>query len=343
MAYADPPANASDNVSPVVAAQDPTTKLTRSGASGGGLPSGTDNVQSLITRAYNLVAEAPYRRALLWDSFSFKEPTQLSHDGAVVQFNFVNDLDDDPANAYLVEDYDVLPTKLTSWSTDVTMREYGKAVTTTALLRGTSMVPVDPIAASRVARNMAAVIDRAAFAPLLASGGIKNDGTAGGAVVDITVAGKPSDTIRAAIQKFKENNVDPFPDGKFVAVMTPACETALKKEADAAGWRYWQINQEESGGTGSIAAGYVGEYEGCRIHVANTPGLSAKGAVFLGPDALAKAYSSVPGYGPNPNIVVSPPVDRLKRFASVGWYHLVGYSRFRAEAVLTGNVAAPAV
>lgn len=342
MAYADPPAGGSDNFSPVTAAQDPTTKLIRSGAVGGGLPSGTDNVQSLITRAYNLAAEAPYRRKLLWDAFAHKQATQLSHDGAVVQFNFVSDLDDDPANAILLEDYDVLPSKLTSWFTDVTMREYGKAVTTTALVRGTSMIPVDPIAAARVARSAAGVIDRMAFAPLLASGGIKNDGTAGGAVVDVTVDGSPSDTLRAAAQQFKEDEVDPFPDGKYVAVMSPACETALKKEADAAGWRYWQIHQEENGGTGSIAAGYVGEYEGFRIHVATTPGLEAKGAVFLAPEALAKAHSTAPGFGANPQIIVAPPVDRLRRFASVGWYHLVGYSRFRAEAVLTGDLAAVA-
>ena len=340
MAYADPPAGASDNVSPVVAAQDPTTKLTRSGSVAGALPSGSDNVQSLITRAYNLAAFPTYRRSLLWDSFAMKEATMLSHNGAIHQFNFVNDLDDDPANALLVEDYDVLPTKLTSWSTDIVMREYGKAVTTTALLRGTSMIPVDPIAAERVARSAAGVVDRLAFAPLLAAGGVKNDGTAGGVPVDVTVANKPSDTLRAAVQKFKEANVAPFADGKYVAVMTPACETALKKEADAAGWRYWQIN--DGGSTGNIAAGYVGDYEQFRIHVSNTPGLSAKGAVFLAPEALAKAYSHAPGFASNPQIVVSPPVDRLRRFASVGWYHLVGYARFRAEATLTGNVAATA-
>jgi hypothetical protein len=32
--------------------------------------------------------------------------------------------------------------------------------------------------------------------------------------------------------------------------------------------------------------------------------------------------------------VVAPVVDKLKRFASVGWYHLVGYSVFRADALL---------
>lgn len=333
---------ASDNVSPVTDAQNPANKLIRSGSVNGALPSGSDNVQSLITRAYNLEAHKVYRRGLLWDTFATVQASRLSHNGAIVQFNFVNDLDDDPANALLSEDYDVLPSKLTSWKHDVTMQEMGKAVTTTALVRGTSMIPVDPIAAERVGRNAQAVIDRTALAPLLAAGGIKNDGTAGAAPVDVTVANKPSDTLRAALQKFKENEVAPFSDGLYAAVLTPACETALRKEADAAGWRYWQINQEEMGGTGDIARGMIGAYEGFRIYTATTPGLSAKGGVFIGAEALAKAHSTAPGFSANPQVVVSPVVDRLRRFASVGWYHLVGYSRFRAEAVLTGNLAATA-
>jgi len=55
---------------------------------------------------------------------------------------------------------------------------------------------------------------------------------------------------------------------------------------------------------------------------------------LMGAEALAKAYSTAPGFGPTPKTVVSPVVDKLRRFASVGWYHLVGYSVFRAEALL---------
>ena len=336
-----PNAQASDHVSPVSDAQNPATKLTHVGArDAAGLPTGTTGVESLVTRAYNLAAASQYRRNLLWDMFATNQSSRLSHNGAVVQFNFVNDLDDDPTTAELAEDYDVLPTPLKSWKTELTMKEYGKVVTTTALLRGTSFIPVDPIAAERVGRNAAATIDRLAFAPLILAGGVNNDGSAGAIPVDVTVANKPSDTLRAASQKFKEKDVEPFGGGVFKAVMSPAAENALRKEADAAGWRYWQINQEESGGTGSIANGFVGRYEGFDIYVANTPGLAAKGAVFLGQDGLAKAYSTAPGFSQNPQVIIAPVVDRLKRFASVGWYHLVGYGRFRAEAVLTGDPAA---
>jgi len=336
---------ASDNVSPVVDAQHPDQHLTHVGARATtganlGLPTGSDGVTGLVTRAYNLQAEQVFRRNLLWDRFATVRATRESHRGAVVRFNFVDDLDDDPAHAKLEEDYDVLPTPLKAFYTNVTMDEYGKAVTTTALLRATSMIPVDPIAAERVARNAVSVIDRLAFAPVLLAGGVQNDGTAGAVPTDVTVTGKPSDTLRAASEYFKTHDVPPFANGLYAAVLSPQAETALRKEADAAGWRYWQINQNAAGGTGNIARGYVGTYEGFEIYVANTPGLAAKGAVFLGWEALAKGYSTAPGFGPNPQVVISPVVDRLRRFASVGWYHLVGYQRFRAESIVVGNPAA---
>ena len=84
--------------------------------------------------------------------------------------------------------------------------------------------------------------------------------------------------------------------------------------------------------------GEIGTYEGVRIVVNNhlaTPGVGDPAVAYLmGAEALAKVYSDAPGFGPNPRVVVSPVVDKLKRFASIGWYHLVGYSIFRAEALV---------
>jgi hypothetical protein len=61
--------------------------------------------------------------------------------------------------------------------------------------------------------------------------------------------------------------------------------------------------------------------------------------VFLGQDGLAVGQSSAPGFGA-PQVVVAPVVDRLRRFASVGWFWLGDFARFRAEAILTGDLAA---
>lgn len=324
--YADPPAHMSNNVSPVSASETPSTKLTT-----------TTAVNDLITGAYDLAAYTPFRRQIAFSDIAVWRPTRQSHIGATVTLNVVGDLDDDPSLATLDEMYDVMPTPLSSWPLTITMAEYGRTVTKTALARGQSMVPLDPIAAERVGRNMGGTYERLAYNALVASGGITNTGGAGGAVTDITVANSPSDTLRAASQSFKEDNVEPYANGLFRAYLTPAAETALRKEADAAGWRYWQINSGQ--GTGNIARGYVGTYEGFDIIVSNLVS-SGLGGVFVGNEALAKIYSTAPGFGPEPAVVVAPVVDRLKRFASIGWYWLGGFARFRAEAVLTGDPSA---
>lgn len=335
---AHPAAPGSDFVSPVdYDTQNASNKLMHVGARTNGLPTGTSGVEGLVTKAYDLVAHKTLRRGIVFDGIATVQATRQSHVGAVVGFTLVNDLDDDPSTALLLEDYDVLPTTLKSWGVNVALSEYGRVVTKTALLRGTAMIPFDPIAAERVSRNALATIERAAFNALIASGGVKNDGTAGGAVVDVTVATKPSDTFRAALTSFKTNNVEPLSNGRYLAVVSPAAENALRKETDAAGWRYWQANSDQ---VDAIRNGYVGTYEGFDVVTSNINGLSTLGAVFIGKDALAKATSAAPGFSANPVVEVAPVVDRLRRFTSVGWYWLGGYGRFRAEAVLSGNPAA---
>jgi hypothetical protein len=79
-------------------------------------------------------------------------------------------------------------------------------------------------------------------------------------------------------------------------------------------------------------------YEGVRIVVNNNLGASNV-AYLMGAEALAKVHSDAAGFGPNPRTVVSPVVDKLRRFASIGWYHLVGYSVFRPEALIRVTTA----
>lgn len=321
-------------------------RLTQVGPTSGGLPTGADYVDSLVTTGYDLVAQTNWRRRIVFDRFSTTRLTNQSHNGAVVQLNIVDDLDDSPTTAALLETYDVLPTNLVSWKTPIILAEWGRTVSTTALIRGTSMVPIDPVAAERVGRNMAATLERLALNTLLAAGGVTKTGTVGSTPSGMTVAGIPSDTLRTAYQYFLDNNVSPMGDGMYIGVITPAAATALRKESDAAGWRYWAINQDPNGanavaniGQAMSAPGYIGDYEGFHLFTSTIPGLAAVGGVFFGEDALAKAGSIAPGMGMAPQVVIAPVVDKLKRFATVGWFWLGNYARFRSEAVVTGNLA----
>jgi len=116
-------------------------------------------------------------------------------------------------------------------------------------------------------------------------------------------------------------------------VISPYQAQHLFSETTDTGFR-WMVGYAGGSAAGnSIFMGEVGTYEGVRIIVNNHLTDLGKG-YLMGAEALAKAYSTAPGFGPDPKTVVSPVVDKLKRFASVGWYHLVGYSIFRADALL---------
>jgi hypothetical protein len=319
-------------------------QLTRVGPrDSAGLPTGTDYIDSLVTKAYELVARPQLRRQLMIAESVTVRPTMQSHIGASVQLNVVDDLDDDPSTAALLEAYDVLPTPLKSYNLSIALNEWGRTNTRTALARGTSMIPLDPTAAERVGRNAGATLERRAFNVAIAAGGMKKDGTSGSTPVSQTVTGKPSDTLRKANEYFQTNDVEPYDNGRYRAYISPVNATALRQESDASGWRYWNINQDPGGGTGNIANGFIGTYENFDIMVSSLPSLavanSGPGGLFMGKDGLAKVCSAAPGYGDMPQIVVAPVIDRLKRFVSVGWFFLGDFGRFRAEAICTGNLA----
>jgi N4-gp56 family major capsid protein len=279
---------------------------------------------NISTKAYDLAAWPALRPELVFDQFANVRATNQSHRGSSVQFTFVDDLAE--ATAPLLENIDVDSAALASETVTVNLAEYGNAVTTTALLRGTGFIPVDPLAAERVGYNAGLSVDSLARTALEAATTTVGDGT----------GNLDSWLLREAVYELQSKNVRPFSGGSYVAVISPVQAQQLKSESDAAGWRY--VVGENPGMGNSIYMGEIGNYEGCRIIVNNHLGASGDGFV-IGAEALAKAYSSAPGFGPLPGVVVSPVVDKLRRFASVGWYWLGGYKIFRDDAVVKLDTA----
>lgn len=313
------------------------------GAQAANAAGGVDWASNMVTTAYDLVLGNAYRQALVFDQFATKRPTAQTHNGAVVSFPLANDLADDVAGATLNENYDVLPSEFATAHVEVGMKEYGRVVTRTNLLRGTTMLPFDPVAAERISRNAVSTMDRLALATLYAAGGVSASstpgtfGTAGGVPTAVApVAGKPTWTLQAIAQQFMEKDVEPFANGCYAAVISPAEETKLRQESDAGGWRYFTINQEEAGGPGSIQRRQLGIYENFMFFTSNR--LTAGKSLYLGADALAKVYPNVPGYGPAPMTETAPVIDKLRRFMSVGWLWTGGYGRYKAEAVVTSDL-----
>lgn len=286
-----------------------------------------------VTKAYDLAVYPALRPELIFDQFATVRATNTTHRGGSVRFSFVNDISEQTTP--LLENIDVDSVTLTSKALTVSMREYGTAVTNTALIRGTSMISLDPLIAERVGYNAGLSVDTLARTALDATSITYDDGSTAtiGSVGDGS-ADLSGDQLREGVARLRASNVRPLRGGNYVAVISPYQAQQLMSDTTDTGFR-WMVGYAGGAGTAgnSVFMGEVGTYEGVRLVVNNH--LTDQGTGYLmGAEALAKAFSTAPGFGPNPKTVVSPVVDKLRRFASVGWYHLVGYSVFRAEALL---------
>ena len=293
-----------------------------------------------VQTAYNLTVYPSLRPQLILDQFATVRGTKQTHRGSSVRFSFVDDLAE--ATTPLLENIDVDSAAMDSRGLVVSMAEYGNAVTTTALLRGTSMVPIDPLVGERVGYNAGVSIDTLAATALQAASVTYDDSTTGTVATVSDSGGLSSAGIRSAVLALQEANARPINGSYWTLIASPAQIMALRGEAlststTQSGWR--DVTMREQGMAGNnIFYGQVGTYEGVNI-IANNHLPTATKAIMMGAEAFAKVYSTAPGFGPTPNTVVSPVVDKLRRFASVGWHHLVGYSIFRSDSLVHINTA----
>ena len=114
--------------------------------------------------AYDRMAYFALRPELYFDAAADIQPTHQSMPGASVAFTIVIDR---PIQASaLTETTDVSTVALSDSQVTLTLAEYGNAVLTTAKLRGTSYVDIDPIVANVVGYNAGVSIDTIARAAL---------------------------------------------------------------------------------------------------------------------------------------------------------------------------------
>lgn len=286
-----------------------------------------------VTKAYDLMVYPSLRPELIFDQFATVKTENVTHNGGSVRFSFVDDLAEQTTP--LLENVDVDSIALNGRGLTVSMREYGTKVTKTNLIRGTSMVPIDPVAADRVGFNAGASMDALARIALDATSVTYDDATTTSvSEIGTNLVYLDALMLRDAVATLRSRNVRPI-NGLYVAVISPFQAQHIMSDA---AWRS-QIQFDTNGAGNSVFSGSLGVFEGVRIIVNNHLTAQGKGYV-MGAEALAKAYSTAPGFGPNPTSVVSPVVDGLRRFAGIGWYHLVGYSLFRADALIHLTTAA---
>ena len=294
--------------------------------------------------AFEKLAYFALRPELYFDQFADVQATNATNPGASIKFTIFNDMA--AATTALSETEDVTPVAMSDSQVTVTLNEYGNATVTTAKLRASSFLPVDPVAANAVGYNAGLSIDTIARNVLQAGDNVIY--ATGGAVApssrttfntDDTLTAKD---IRRAVAQLRGANV-PTINGNYVGFIHPDVSYDLRGITDASGWRdsYKYTNAMP------LYNGEIGMFEGVRfmesaraplfVDASNNSGASGNidvyGTLIMGAQALAKGISLGGEYGAQPSIVYGNITDLLKRFRPVGWKHFVGYGVFRQAAL----------
>jgi len=304
---------------------------------------GTSNL-SVDQTAFEKLAYFALRPEMYYDQFADVQATNATNPGATITFTIFADLA--AATTELGEAEDVTPVAMSDSQVSVTLKEYGNATVTTAKLRATSFLPVDPVAANAVGYNAGISIDTICRSVLQAGDNVIY---ATGGATDPTsrTTVNSADTlaandVRRVVAQLRGANV-PTIGGSYVGFIHPDVSYDFRSATDAAAWRTPANYVDPSG----IYNGEIGMFEGVRFmespraplfaNASNNSGstgtIDVYGTLIMGRQALAKGISLGGEYGSQPTIVYGTVTDLLKRFRPVGWKHFVGYGVFRQEAL----------
>jgi len=315
---------------------------------------GTSALQDLSKTAYDRLAYFSLRPELYFDQVADVMPTAQSMPGATVQFTIISDLA--VASGTISETSDITAVAMSDSTVSVTLAEYGNVVATTAKLRGTSFIEIDPVVANVIGYNAGVSIDTVARNTLrnfvLTNGVNYWDGVGTGtytytagtdswAQSPTTNTNGVNNATGSAFAKeraiLRSNNVASF-GGFYAAYVHPDVVYDIQQDTGTAGWRLPHIYSQP----GEIWSGELGAFEGFRFIETPRAPVWAKTAstagdiyqsICIGRQGLAKAHSITDGNGAMPHIVPGPVTDYLRRFVPLGWYWLGGYTGFRAAAV----------
>ena len=313
------------------------------GGLGGGQYSSADNAGTftpsngagLVQKAYDRLVEFALRSQPLLRSVADKRPARQSMPGSSVVFQIYSDLS--KATTALSEQVDPdsvaigAPTAVT-----VVLNEYGNAVLTTRKLQLMSLAEVDPAIANIVAFNMADSIDEIVQTELRGGTNViyasNASGTRATATTNVTGAHtlKAAD-IRLAVAKLRANKSVARKGSLYWCAIHPEVSHDLRAETGSASWRLPHEYQSND----AIWAGEIGTFEGAyfiespRMYNATDGGSSARvfRTLLAGQQALAEAVAE------EPHVVIGNVTDKLMRLRPIGWYGVLGFKRYREEAL----------
>jgi N4-gp56 family major capsid protein len=294
--------------------------------------------------AYERLAFYSLRPELYYDRVADVQPTRQSMPGSAVVFTIIADMA--VASTALNESVDVDAIALTDSQVTVTLVEYGNSVNTTRKLRATSFIEVNPAVAKVIGYNAGRSIDSVAQLTVQAGSNVRY--ATGGATDPTGRTGvEPGDTLTAAdVRRVRAElvaaNVAPKDGNLYIAYIHPDVLFDLKSETGEGSWLSSRTFTDQV--HNDLLTGEAGVFGGFRfIETPRAPVFADAGSsttltdvyatIFCGAQAVAKAYSTAEGLGPDPKVIMSPVIDKLERFQPISWYHLVGYGRFREAAL----------
>lgn len=299
---------------------------------------------SLVQTAYDRMVAFQLRSMPCFRALADTTPAAQAMPGSSVVMQFYADLPVKTSALTETTDVDAVAVPSTS-NVVITLAEYGNAILMTRKLQLVALSNVDQGVSNIAAYNMRDSLD-GIVAPIITggtnvirmnSGVVKSNMTAAGAGTTVLVTGTAADVFnskipRLAAAKFRTNKVIPRQGEEYGCWIHPDVSHDLRAETGAGGWRI----PHEYVAPENLWSGTIGTYEGIyyiespRLPVATDGASSAKvyRTVFMGKQALAEAVASEPG------LVWGAVVDKLKRFTPLGWYGMLGWSRYREAALI---------
>ena len=306
-----------------------TVNYTTTGSSSLG---GTAGAAGLVQKAYDRLLEFALRSEPLIRSVADKRPTNQSTPGSTVVLQRYVDLS--TATTALTENDDVDAVAMsTPTSVTITLAEYGNSVLVTRALELFSLADVDPAIANIIAFNLADSIDSVAMTELRQGSNVIYSGSTATSTATITAAATISSAnIRRAVAKLRANKSVARKGSLYWAGIHPEISHDLRAETGSAGWL---LPNQYGSAQDRIWAGEIGQYEGAyfvesaRLYNATDGSGSARNyrTIICGQQALAEAVAE------EPHVVIGPVVDRLMRHRPMGWYGVLGFKRYREEAL----------
>jgi N4-gp56 family major capsid protein len=299
-------------------------------STGSGTLGGTAGAAGLVQKAYDRLLEFALRSEPLIRSVADKRPAKQAIPGSTVVLQIHQDLTEQTTALTEATERDSVAIS-TPTSVTITLAEYGNSVLVTRALELFSLADVDPAIANIIAFNLAGSIDTVAQTELRQGTNVIYGGDATATNEIVAADTITSANLRKAVAKLRAGKSVARKGSMYWCGIHPEVSHDLRAETGAGGWRLpHEYNSNEN-----IWAGEIGSYEGAyfvessRMYTATDGASSAKvyRTILAGQQALAEAVAE------EPHTVIGPVIDHLMRFRPMGWYGVLGFKRYREEAL----------